>query len=328
MERRQPAHPPRDLSDQALGWIVRLNSGEATRADREAYRSWKALSRDHALAAAEAETLWDYASEIGRDPETGLIQPGTRRRRRASRRDALAVLAGLGLAGAGGVWLHRRQSLLPDHATGLAQTRTVVLPDGSRVTLNAMSAIGVDYSPQARQVVLIEGQAYFEVAADPSRPFEVRAGGIGVLALGTAFDVDRTLPGHALAVSVARHSVSVRRLDDAEPRQSPTIVREGERLVIPSAGPVGAPVPQDGSAVATWRDGIHVAENRRLEEVIAAFRPYHRGWIVIRDERLKALRVNAVLDLRTPEASLAALEGGLPIRVHMVSKYLTVITEY
>ena len=62
------------------------------------------------------------------------------------------------------------------------------------------------------------------------------------------------------------------------------------------------------------------------DEVIAAFRAYHEGWIVVQGEGVKALRVNAVLDLRTPDASLHALAEGLPIRVRHVSRYLIVIT--
>jgi transmembrane sensor len=71
---------------------------------------------------------------------------------------------------------------------------------------------------------------------------------------------------------------------------------------------------------------MYVAEDRRLDEVIAAFNAYHDGWIVLRGGAVQGLRVNAVLDLRTPDASLDALASGLPIRVRHVSRYLTVIT--
>lgn len=208
-EAKHPSYPPKELSDQALAWIVRLHSGEAGKADWSAFRAWRGQSADHEAAALEAETLWSDVSELHRDPATGLIQPG-RRRRGPSRRAVLGGIAGLAAAGAAAVWVKgASRAWQSDHATGVAETRTVTLADGSRVTLNAMTAIDVDYGPDRRRIVLVEGQAFFEVTSDHARPFTVETGGNRVQALGTAFDVDANLPDGSVAVAVTQHSVRV-----------------------------------------------------------------------------------------------------------------------
>lgn len=329
-EAKRPTYPPKELSDQAIAWIVRLHSGEAGDADWSAFRAWRRQSADHEAAAVEAETLWGDASELHRDPASGLIRPGRRTERAGggpSRRAVLGSIAGLAAAGATGMWVRKAgRAWRSDHATGVAETRVVRFPDGSMATLNAMTAINIDYRDGRRRIELIEGQAFFEVVEDDAHPFTVEIGGNRVVALGTAFDVDAALPDGGVAVAVTEHSVRVEA--GASSTGGSLVVEEGHRVVISRDGRFGGIVAQDAAVATAWRTGMYVAEERRLEEVIAAFRAYHEGWIVVQGERVKSLRVNAVLDLRTPGASLQALAEGLPIKVRRASRYLTVITAF
>lgn len=315
----RPAHPPRALSDEALAFIVRLHSGEAQPEAAAAFTAWRRRSPDHEAAAREAEQLWGDASELHRDSRSGLIRPGAARRLRTDlSRRALLGAAGLGLAGAGGAWLWGARGPRADIATGTGEVRTVELADRTRVTLNARSALALDLAGARRQVHLLEGQAFFEVAADPARPFEVTAGLGRLRALGTAFDVDANRGDGSLAVSVVEHAVRVTGAGELT-------LKEGERIRIAPDGRLGPVMLQPADVTLAWRSGLYIAEDRTLADIVAALRPYHSGWIVTRGAAVDALRVNAVLDLRTPEASLAALAQGLPIRVIQLSAFLTVV---
>ncbi|EKF17580.1 FecR family protein [Nitratireductor pacificus] len=318
-ETRQPRYAPRELSDEAIAWIVRLNSGDSGEEERGAFTQWRGQSGAHEQAAREAEALWDDASDLHCNPRSGFIQPG-RKRSGPSRRAVLGGLTGLACAGAGAWTFARTRAPLGDHMTGLGETRSIELADGSRATLNAMTAIDVDYAVDHRRVSLLGGQAYFEVGADLSRPFSVRTGHIEVQALGTAFDVDMSLPDRDIAVAVTEHQVRV-----TSDRAS-LLLSEGERAVIARDGSLKSREPQAAATTTAWRTGRYIAEERRLDEVLAALSAYHPGWIVANGEAVKALRVNAVLDLRQPAASLEALAVGLPIQVLRASKYLTIIT--
>ncbi|MGC4025523.1 MAG: FecR family protein [Mesorhizobium sp.] len=318
---KRPIHPPKQISDEAITWIVRLHSGEADLKEFQQFRSWRSQSPDHEAAASEAEKLWANASELHRDPVTGLIRPG-QRRQGVSRR---ALLGCAGLVAAGGLstaWLTGAgRKWGADYATGTGQTRLVRLADGSSLTLNARSAVNVEISSTARHIVLLEGQAFFQVASDPARPFSVQVHDVSVIALGTAFDIDMNIPLDKVAITVTRHSVQVE-----SGVGGPIVLGEGERVVLSQGGESGPIENQDGSSAIAWLNGTYVAEGKPLDEVIAALRPYYEGWIVVRGERTRSMRVNAVLDLAKPNASLDALANGLPITVRRISRFLTVVT--
>ena len=312
-------YPPRDLSDEALAHVVRLHSGSAEKKDWDAFRRWRATSADHEAAAGEAEALWNAASGLSRDPKTGLIRP---KRQKAPSRRKILGFAGVGIAVAGGLWsLNVFRPFTGDHVTGIAETRLITLPDGSRVFLNALSAINVDFTPERRSIELVEGQAYFEVAGGRAQPFEVRIGAVTATALGTAFDTNRNLPDGEVAIAVTEHSVRV-----ASAAEQSVVVKEGERIVIADDGRLGPVSAEDRAVAIAWQSGQYIAEGRPLGEVVAALSAYHRGWIIIEDGRLRDLRVNAVLDLRTPDASLAALTAGLAIRMRRVSPLIIMIS--
>jgi transmembrane sensor len=318
--------PTTSSSEEALLWIVRLHSGSATAADRQEFHLWRAKSIENEMAAQEAETLWSDASELHQDARTGAVRPGRQLARKPSRR--VTIIGGL-VAAAGGGLLAAGTLRKPasDFATGLGETRGVMLPDGSKVTLNARSAVRLQFSAAARRVELVDGQAYFEVASDTARPFEVVADDIVTTALGTAFDVNRNLAEGGAAVSVTQHAVRIRIDGTAAaslPRRSIDL-REGQSVTVAADGRIGAVATGSPASAVAWRRGQYVAENRSLADVVAALQSYHEGWLVLRGEAGK-LRVNAVLDLKTPDESLDALASGLPISVRRLSRFLVVIS--
>lgn len=319
------------LSDEALHWIVRLNSGTSTVEDSRSFASWRARSHAHEQAAREAELLWAEMSELHFDRSTGIVRPGRMpRQRHIPRRAVLRGVALLGGAAAvgSGLWMSGTlRDLTADYASGTASPRTVDLPDGSRIFLNAHSAIDVNFNSGLRQIALLEGQAYFEVAPDSTRPFEVVVDGVSVTALGTAFDVSRNLSQTLAEVAVTEHAVRVASaLPGSAVTQNPVNLSEGESLTVDRSGRIGNVTRQSTSVTAAWRSGLYIAEGRSLSDVIAALSAWHGGLIFIRDNALKPLKVNAVLDLKDPDGSLDALQEGLPIEVRRITPYLTVIS--
>jgi len=311
-----------DPVEEALHWIVRLNSGAATSEDAAAYAAWRAENARHAQAADEAERLWAAMGNLHFDRRSGRVLAAPKQG--LTRRGALSLFLCLGASGVAGgaLWssglLNR---LSADYATDTASLEVIDLPDGSRVSLNARSAIDVDFSDGMRRVHLRAGQAYFEIAANPARPFEVMVDELSFRAMGTAFDIVRDLPEARAELAVTEHSVRISTVSG-----DTLDVGEGEVARIDRQGRIGAAVKTDVSAVTGWRDGQYVAEGRSLEEVVSALSAWHHGVIVITDRQIKKLRVNAVLDLRDANGSLDVLQGGLPIKVRHISNYLTIIS--
>jgi len=324
----KPALPPAEISDEALHWIMRLHSGTATADDLQAFKAWRALSNAHEKAAQEAEALWADAGYLHIDPSTGTIRPG-HQTRGTTRRSLLIGVAGVLTVSGGFIATANFRNRRADVQTGTRETRIMTLADGSRVTLNANSGLDMRFSETARRIVLLYGQAFFEVEKDAKRPFEVEVGGTLITALGTAFDIDRNLEKGGLTISVTEHAVAISDIQVQNRSQDTAeslMLSEGQAVTISANGHVGDVAARREAVTAAWRNGKYIAENVSLGDVVAALRNYHAGWIIIRGNDTASLPVSAVLDLKATDASLDALAQGLPISVTRLSPYLVVIS--
>lgn len=90
------------------------------------------------------------------------------------------------------------------------QTSTILLADGSKVTLNAASEIKypVSFNSQTREVYLT-GEAFFDVAKDHQHPFIVHTKNISIKVLGTAFDVKSYANEGATETTLLRGKVEI-----------------------------------------------------------------------------------------------------------------------
>lgn len=187
---------PDPVTDQALDWFIRLQEerDSATLAEFEAWRrsdmrcgqAFARISAMHGMASLRKATETD-ARRLGLDVPASAVSV---RERKAPRSWIPAVAAAVLLLLIGwqqlpGVML-RWQS---DYMTATGQRDTITLPDGSTATLNTSTAIAVDFSGGRRRVTLLDGEAYFDVQHDPSRPFVVAGHFAQVEVKGTAFSV-------------------------------------------------------------------------------------------------------------------------------------------
>lgn len=116
---------------------------------------------------------------------------------------AAAVVLAIGLSA--GAWLLHSGGT--HYRTQVGEQRDVILPDGSKVTLNTDTALAVRYSDERRYIVLERGEALFVVKHDTGRPFDVAAGDTLTRALGTEFNVD--MRSSKVTVSVLEGAVRV-----------------------------------------------------------------------------------------------------------------------
>lgn len=311
------------VSEQAIDWMVRLRAGTPNAALQERFNAWLDMDPAHAQAWARLHerlggsfnTVRALDRRVPGQTEHArqlLLQP------HASRRDALRVIAGLGLIG-GGLWLGARSplgdSLLADLHTGRGQRENFNLADGSRLSLNADSAVDLHFDDQQRLVILRRGELIIQVAADPIRPLRVRTAQGEVRALGTRFLVAQEQD--VTRVVVLEHSVRTRLFDGSE-----RDLQEGQAALL-YAGRI-EPLGSDQRHRADWLSGRLNVLDDPLEKVVDALRPYSRGFVRVAPE-VRDLRVQGVFPLNDPERTLSALAETLPIRVDRYSPWLTLI---
>ena len=323
-------HDPFDesASDEAVAWFSRLRSGDATEDDQRQFEAWLARSPSHAREFDRVSTLWDdldglktwAGRELAGEKTVSHVparSPGRMRKRGVSRWAASLVAVVLVLL-TGSFWLPDTLVwLASDYHTETGEQKTLTLADGSTVYLDTDSALSVDFSPQARRLVLHQGRALFVVAPDKHRPFEVITANGTVRALGTAFEVYKK--PDQVAVTVLESAVQVAH-NGADARLSP-----GQRVYYGRDTGLSEVESVDLGRIAVWRRGKLVFHDRPLGEVIEEVNRYRKGAILILDQQLRASRVSGIFDLRHPDAVLQALEDTLRIRSRRLTRYLILL---
>ncbi len=337
---------PEPVMREAGAWLAKQDRG-LTPEEVRAFEHWRRAHPSHQAAVAQLEqtlAAFDRIAELAPDfsprPDPDAFAPA-----RPTRLNWLwPAAAGLAAAAVLAViFFHPTGTPAAVHqhyATAPGGYQRVTLPDGSVVDLNAGTVLDVDLAPAVRRVELSQGEAHFQVAHNPERPFIVTAQGISVRAVGTAFDV--RLGPQDVAVLVTEGRVKVARRPDAGEgtRESgagiaPSTVHgppstgdsaslslgAGESIVVPLA--VAAPTPQ--VAVATPADIAqrlawqpHVLELRQtpLSEIVAELNEHigpDQPRIVIADPSLASLRIGGNFRADQADAFVRLLETSFDV---------------
>jgi transmembrane sensor len=170
------------------------------------------------------------------------------------------------------------------------------LADGSVLHLNSDSAAVVRYDAATRRVELQRGQAMFQVAPDPARPFRVAVGTTEVVAVGTAFDIHRRTDGATLVVLEGR--VAVRRGGQPD---VPVSAGQGLDLATPGA----RAAPADLRRAGAWLQRELVFEATPLADVAGEFNRYTTVPIEVDGAALSRLPISGVFGAYDVESFLA-----------------------
>jgi transmembrane sensor len=344
----------RQIYEEASQWLVELRVGDIDGAAREKLDAWFRASPEHIRAFLELSSVWEEGGDRDLDrahstddlialarvqsnvvrfaaapadadtpsPVAQLpVQPpvsgpvaGTSQSTRPqyARRFAIAAsVAGLGVL-ALAFYTFRPST----YTTGVGEQRTVNLPDGSRIELNARSEIRVSFSKGERDVELLAGQALFKVAKDASRPFVVASDATRVRAVGTQFDVYRKTSGTTVTVVEGRVAVLPGATDApdssgvgaAASASGPSLpsavilLSAGEQVTV-TASHADKPTRADVAAATAWTQRELVFDATPLTDVALEFNRYNVKPLIVSDERLKDFHVTGVFS-STNSASL------------------------
>lgn len=217
-----------------------------------------------------------------------------------------AAFAASMVAGIAGLlaWRDRHEPI----ETALGEIRRVPLRDGSLAAINTASRISVNLKPEVRKIELAQGEAWFQVAKDRSRPFVVEAGDVRVRAVGTAFSVRRYDNG--ADVRVTEGVVEVWNV--ADPTQIRRVEAGASSFVANDAPPLTPIVDGDGNDRAlAWRSGQLVFDGDTLEAAAKEFNRYNAVQVVIADPSLAAEKLVGRFRTNEPDAFARAAAGML-----------------
>jgi transmembrane sensor len=210
--------------------------------------------------------------------------------------------------------------------TAVGEQIQATFDDGSIINLNTNSRIETEFSADKRMIKLIHGEALFDVAHDPDRPFIVYVGDRLVQAIGTKFVVH--LKSENVEVTVTDGKVVMskinadQRLQDIRKIDTATI--KPDDIFITKDHQASAMSGQTPTLLAVeannierslaWLDGKMVFNNEKLFDVITEVNRYIDQEILLNDALLREIRISGRFDLGDSEALIEALTLSFDIK--------------
>lgn len=319
--------------------VARYLAGECSTAEAEAVCRWaatdpasgaeldllrRAWTRAGELPAPpRIEAMWERVSADvvrSRHPVLSLVSARPAKSR-AGRRALLAAAAVVALAGAlftghrfapGGASQSLRGPVAArEYRTARGQRATVVLLDGTQVSLGVDSRLRVPDPRSERREVYLDGEAMFDVAHDARRPFIVHAGPTIARDIGTVFGV-RAYDGEPVRVVVASGSVAVR--DTTRMRDAEAVLTE-RQLARVHDGVVDVETNVDPRRFLAWTHGELVFHHEPLASVAEQLDRWYDIDMDIPSPALRDARVTLSFDDDSLDSVLQLLAASLDARV-------------
>lgn len=321
------------LRETAAAWFLRRCDGEV---DEVAFADWLDADPSHARAYREIETAWGVVGAQATAPELvtarrdalDRVQQYNQRRWGPARRRRYGWAAGLAatvLIATGAAWFLQLADPFSGtdvYQTGIGEQRVITLADNSRVSLDALTHLRVDYNDSARRIELLNGQAHFDVARDVLRPFSVHAGDQTVVALGTQFNVE--IVDEQILVTLLKGRVEV----SADPVRSnarsevsgsvtripdPIELVPGQQLVVASNGTREPIVEADVQRTVSWRQGKLMFEDEPLADAVARVNRHSHIRVQLADDAVHDIKISGVFDAGDTDAFVEAVESLFPV---------------
>ncbi|TPV61822.1 DUF4974 domain-containing protein [Aestuariibacter sp. GS-14] len=328
------------IQAKACEWVAAIDRGISAE-ETVQLQHWLAANPSNQKMLFDMASLWDDMSVM--HALQGLVTYQPRKKvRTASSRKWLAAAALIAVSVTGALSWNMLPSIQPeeavasvsqDSATNVGEQKTVLLADGSKVFLNTDSQIRVNFFPGFRQIELLKGEAHFDVAHDPARPFTVFAGDSSVTAVGTAFNMEYT-QGKAfeLVVTEGKVRVSQQTVSDAttsaQRNRAPlpielegVMVFAGEQALINKSVSARTALTQSEIAQSlAWQDGQIVFTGQELTKALDEISRYTRVKFVIDDKRIVDTRIAGYFRVGDINGLLAALQNSFDIQSYKDSE--------
>lgn len=335
-------------AEEAGTWDARLRAPDCTDRDRARFTAWRDADPANRQAFERLQLLVATLRQNSSRADVRALRDAALRASKQHRRRFWAgvVAASCGIVGVGAtVWsssfVHNRLNPAfarltahftshESYSTGIGQSSTFMLEDGSSVELDAQSRIDVAFTEHRRAVALLEGQALFNVAKTSNRPFVVSAGNREIVAIGTVFHV--RLDEHSVQVTLLEGKVRVEDLGSSQPNggvmltpgKQLTQIREDEHSQAPEAGATVRDV--DVAKVTGWREGRIFLEDLSLAQAVTEINKHSAVQVRIEGTQIEHLRVNGMFRAGDPEAFVTAVADYFPVTVERPSEHEIVLT--
>ena len=349
-----------NVLEEASFWLARLDRG-LEKSEEEELALWMLDSKDHQIALKKMCVMWgdmsffEHASNlivstdqlsVKQDVEVKNIEVknidgeksnASNHFKFASAATFLIALSALVFYSSTNTltdfndqmiaWgLKAPESNMERYETEVGQVSVIALSDGTEVTLNTDSVIEVSYSDKQRSIYLLSGEAFFDVAHNPAKPFVVHVGEHKVQAVGTAFNIDFS-SADSIDVLVTEGKVKV-----ATPKtilsslitgnaEKSSLAGVGEQIIIDEHKEHGSysRSEEDINVDLAWHDGLIIFEDALLPEVLKELSRYSLVEFDLIHADLKNVRVAGLFKADDLDGVLYSLDVNFGIASRKVA---------
>ena len=322
MERTEEGTPS-SIREHAAEWFLRLHAHDLNVAERFAYLQWLKSSPVHIGETLQMCVLYsilypmkkqlfftnedDVSNVIGLPSRDAPAEPT--RTRTSWRVRSLTVIAAIALVLAAGT-VATRAWLASTIQTQASEWRSLTLNDGSMVSVGPRTELRDRFGNRQRLLSLSHGEALFQVAKDPARPFVVEAGLAVVRATGTRFAVSRS--EREVIVTVEEGTVLV---TDGAGRAGSIALTAAEQVTVSGTWPP-AIENVDAARKLAWSNRRLVFEDDSIAAAAAEFNKRNRVQIVV-DPALGSKQVRGSFHADDPASFAESVAAGVKgVAVH------------
>lgn len=304
---------------QAADWFATLNDDpdELTEA---AWQEWLESCAQNQKAWRQIEKIAQRFEPLrdnnAQDAAGAAIL--TRQQSRTSRRKfihrALVLTGGVGVASLGWKYpalTNKALAFFSDEKTGLGEIREVALADQTRIWLNSLSAINVDYQHSERRIDLVDGEVHIVTGDDANRPFYVYTRHGRLQALGTRFSVWQRGESSLLAVYEGAVEISTK-------SGASRILKQGQQVTF-DAETIDESLTVETNRMA-WTRGLLVAEKISLDVLVTELQRYYPGYIHL-NPSVAQIEVMGTYPINEPATTLTMLTEALPVQINRRLKW-------
>ena len=206
-------------------------------------------------------------------------------------------------------------------STSIGENKTITLSDGTKVTLNANTTFSYPekFSEESRDVSL-QGEAFFDVAHNPEKPFKVATGnGMNIQVLGTVFNVKSYPEDQNVETTLVSGKVKVVEEQNQKtvvlaPSQRATYVKDADKLIVDNV---------QTTKFTAWREGKLIYDETPIRQVISDLKRKYKVDISVESPGIMDYKYTGEFDNLGIEQILDLFEVSSPILYKMHNNQIT-----
>ncbi|NOW94621.1 FecR domain-containing protein [Mucilaginibacter sp. SG564] len=305
--------------------LVKYLAGEATPAERQQVEDWMAASETNKKLFADFKLIWNQSPVTDRNVSEDdafirlkkRIDSNAAPRREAvikklSRKQWIGIAASLVLI-CTVLWLtfnhvYDNGSVSFVRIDSKDKVQTQSLPDGSVITLNTRSTIVYPgrFTGNIRPVSL-QGEAFFKVSPDKTKPFIIKVNDVTVRVVGTSFNIKSRNGKTEVIVETGIVQVSK--------KQNSIDLNPGEQVTVTNDQALLAKQQSRGKLYNYYLTGQLVCDRTPLSEVVSTLNEVYSTHIVIANKSLENLPITTTFKGQSLDEVLDVISGTFKITV-------------